>query len=325
MKAAYFDKYNKETKLELGELPIPVVGPEDVLVRVVYAAVNPVDVMMIHGDLKLVIPHKGVEIAGNEMVGIVKEVGSKVKNFKVGERVFGRMPIDKEGAFAEYVSIDQDLIAPVPEKYTDEEAAAIPLAALTIMQAIDLLKPKPGSTLFLSGGTGSLGQIAIPILKEHGLKVITSGNAKNKENVMKLGADQFIDYKTEDYSKILKNVNYVIDTVGEKELTKEFEILKPGGHLVSLKGMPNEAFAKRMHMPKLKQLLFKIAGGKYDRMAKKKNAKYDFVFVEPNGKQLEEGSQILAQRDIHPMIDKVYDLENINEALKKVENGSSKG
>lgn len=325
MKAAYFDKYNKIAELKLGDFPIPEVGEEDVLVKILYAAVNPVDIMTIHGEIKLITPKKGKQIAGNEMVGIVEKIGDKVTRFRVGDRVFGRLTIDKTGGFAEYVSVNEDILAKVPKSFTTEEAATIPLATLTIVQALKLMDPKPGSTIFISGGTGSLGMIAIPIAKAYGLNVITSGNVKNKDQVLKLGVSKFFDYKTEDYSKELKDVDYVLDTVGEKELNKEFSILKPGGHLVSLKGLPNGDFAKRMGLPLYKQILFKIAGSKYDNLAKKNGSKYDFVFVQPNGKELEEAVKILENNDVHPLIDKIYDLKHINDALKKVENGSPKG
>lgn len=109
--------------------------------------------MTIHGDLKLIIGHKGKQIAGNEIVGIVDKVGDKVKRFKKGERVFGRLPIDTTGGFAEYVSVNEDLLAKVPSSFSDEEATAIPLAALTIIQSLELMKPKAGQSIFISGGT----------------------------------------------------------------------------------------------------------------------------------------------------------------------------
>lgn len=326
MRAAYFDKYNKNnTDLKIGSFDLPKVGPENVLVKVSYAAVNPVDIMIKHGDLKLVTPYKTPQIAGNEVVGIIDKVGDKVTKFRIGDRVYGRLPIKNLGGFAEYVSVPAKDLAKVPSYLTDEEAAAQPLAALTITQALDLMKPEPGSTIFISGGTGSLGQIAIPIAKARGLKVITNGNGKNKENVLKAGADQFIDYKTEDYADVLKDIDYVLDTLGGDETEKQFKILKPGGHLVSLKGTPNGAFAERMNLPFWKKILFKIAGLKLDNIAKKKDATYDFVFVEPNGKQLEEASKILEANNVHPQIDKVYTLDQVNEAMDKVAHGHAKG
>lgn len=120
--------------------------------------------------------------------------------------------------------------------------------------------------------TGSLGAMAIPIAKAFGLYVITNGNSESKDRVINLGVDHFIDYKKEDYSKIISNVDYVLDTLGDKEISKEYEILKKGGALVSLRGMPNGTFAKKMNMPFYKQLIFKAVGNKYDKLAKKEKS-----------------------------------------------------
>lgn len=326
MKAAQLEKYTPKTiDLKLVDIPKPKINDNEVLVRVLYAAVNPADVMIVHGELKLLAPFKFPKTLGCEMVGIVEKVGSNVTRFKVGDRVFSGVPLDKPGSFTEYVAVPSSNLAKIPDSYTNEEAAAIPVAALTVMQVMELLKPVKGNTIFISGGTGAVGMIAIPIAKDFGLKVIVSGNEKNKDKVMKLGASQFINYKTEDFSKILHNVDYVLDTVGNETLDKAFEIIKPGGHVVSLKGIPNGAYAKRMNLPWYKKLLFKAAGSILDSKAKKKSAKYDFIFVQPNGKQLEAAAKILEANDIHPYIDKVYDLDDVNEALTKVSKGSSNG
>ena len=149
------------------------------------------------------------------------------------------MPLDKIGTFAEYLTIDEKEICIIPDYLTFEEATAVPLTALTAMQAYKLMKIESGKKIFISGGTGSLGAMAIPIAKAFGLYVITNGNSESKDRVINLGVDHFIDYKKEDYSKIISNVDYVLDTLGDKEISKEYEILKKSGALVSLRGMPN--------------------------------------------------------------------------------------
>ena len=225
----------------------------------------------------------------------------------------------------EYLTIGQDEISIIPDYLTFEEATAIPLTALTAMQAFEILKIQKGKRIFITGGSGSFGAMAIPLAKAMELYVITNGNAESEDRVRKLGADEYIDYKKEDYSQKLSNIDYVIDTLGEKELPKEFKILKQGGSLVSLRAMPNGNFAKRMNMPLLKQIMFKIAGNKYDKLAKKNNQTYDFIFVHSSGKQLEEISKIFEEKEIHPSIDKIYSLEEINDALKKIALGGSQG
>ena len=201
----------------------------------------------------------------------------------------------------------------------------VSLSPLTALQAFELMKPKAGETIFISGGTGSLGAMAIPVAKSYGLTVITNGSAANKERVLALGADRFIDYKTEDYSEALSEVDYVLDTLGDRELPKEFSILKQGGKLVSLRGMPNGEFAARSGMPAFKRLLFKVAGRKYDQMAAKKNQSYFFVFVHEDGAGLERISEIFSERHIESSVDEVFPLNEVNKALQKVAAGKSKG
>ena len=298
---------------------------DEVLVKVKYAGVNPLDNMIVREEVKLITPYKYPLVMGNEFSGVIEKTGSKVSDFSEGDRVYARMPLDKIGAFAEYLAINNGAIAKIPDYLTFEEAACVPLTALTAMQSFELMNPKSDESIFISGGTGSLGAMAIPIAKSMGLKVITSGSARNRERVTELGVDEFFDYRTQDYSEILADVDYVLDTLGEKELEKEFKILKTGGILVSLKGLPNREFAERMGLSFVKKGLFKVAGMKYDKMASKKNQKYYFLFVESNGRQLEEVSGIFAEKNIKPSVDEIYGLNDVNNALSKVDKGGSKG
>ncbi|HEM6184644.1 TPA: NADP-dependent oxidoreductase [Streptococcus suis] len=326
MKAAQHPSYNKnKITLNLTEIAKPQIKPNQVLVKVTAAGVNPLDNMISRGDVKLIVPYKLPQTAGNEVVGLVEEVGSSVTTFAAGDRVFGRLPLDSIGAFAEYVAVDAQALAKVPAYLTDEEAAAVPLTALTIMQALDLMGAQSGKTIFISGGTGGVGGMAIPIAKAKGLTVITNGDAASAERVLSLGADQFIDYKTEDYTKTLSNVDYVLDTLGGAETEKQMSIMKKGGQLVSLRAMPNGEFAKRMNLPKWKQILFGLAGRQFDKMAEKYGVHYHFIFVESNGQQLQEVADIFSKLEIKPSIDTVYPFEEVNAALDKVANGRSRG
>lgn len=326
MKVAQLTKYNKNNiKLELTDAAIPEVNSNDILVKLTAAGVNPLDNMISRGEVNAIIPYKVPFIAGNEIVGIIESVGHQVEGFKKGDRVFARLPLSRIGAFAEYVAVDSAAIAHVPAYLTDIEAAAVPLTALTIIQALELMEAESGKTLFISGGTGGVGAMAIPIAKAKGLTVITNGNVSNKKRVIKLGADQFIDYKTEDYTQILSQIDYVLDTLGGIETEKQMGILKKDGRLVSLRGMPNGAFAKRMNLPKWKQLLFGLVGRKFDQLANKYGVTYDFVFVEANGRQLQEISDLFTKLQVKSSIDSVYSFEQINEALDKVAHGHSQG
>ena len=323
MKAAVLNKKNED--LEIKDVPMPEIDEDDVLVKVKYAGVNPLDNMIVREEVKLITPYKYPLVMGNEFSGIVEKTGSSVTDFTEGDRVYARMPLNKIGAFAEYVAINKYAIAKIPDYLKFDEAACVPLTALTAIQAFELMNPSKGERIFISGGTGSLGAMAIPIAKDLGLHIITSGSEKNRQRVMDLGVSEFIDYKTQDYSEILSDVDYVLDTLGESELEKEFKILKPGGILVSLKGLPNEEFAKRMGLSKVKKLLFKFAGMKFDKLASKKNQKYYFLFVESNGKQLEQVSRIFEEKNIKPSIDTVFEFHDVNKSMDKVDKGGSKG
>ncbi|RCW17827.1 oxidoreductase [Streptococcus gallolyticus] len=326
MKAAQHTSYNKNNiALKLTDVAKPQIKPNQVLVKVTAAGVNPLDNMISRGEVKMIVPYKLPQTAGNELVGLVEAVGSSVTNFAIGDRVFGRLPLDSIGAFAEYVAAEATALAKVPAYLTDVEAAAVPLTALTIMQALNLMGAEAGKTIFISGGTGGVGGMAIPIAKAKGLTVITNGDRTNAERVLALGANQFIDYKTEDYTKMLSNIDYVLDTLGGAETEKQMSILKKGGHLVSLRAMPNGAFAKRMNLPRWKQFLFALVGRKFDKMAENHGVHYHFIFVESNGPQLQEVADIFSKLEIKPSIDTVYPFEEVNAALDKVANGRSRG
>ena len=326
MKAAILTGYNKKGKaLEIREVPVPTPGVNDVLIKISTAGVNPLDNMIVKGEVKMIVPYKFPLVMGNEFVGTIEKLGADVNGFAVGDRVYGRMPLGKIGAFAEYAAIDKKAIAKVPEYLSDEEAACVPLTALTALQALELMNPKSGETIFISGGTGSLGAMAIPVAKSFGLTVITNGNGESEERVKKLGADRFIDYRKTDYSTVFADVDYVLDTLGDRELPKEFGILKRGGVLVSLRGMPNGAFAKRMGMSSIKRFLFSVVGRKYDKMAAEKAQQYHFIFVHEDGAGLERISKIFGERHIEASVDTVFPLDDVNKALEKIASGGSKG
>lgn len=326
MKVFQIDKHSKtDLSVKVRNIETPSVGNNDVLVKVKTAGVNPLDNMITRGDVKLIVPYSFPLTMGNEMAGVVEETGRNVSKFQQGDRVFARLPLDKIGAFAEYVAVDKNALAKIPEYLSFEEAAAVPLTGLTAYQALEILKPKQGEKIFISGGTGGFGAMAIPIAKSFGLEVITNGNIQNKDRVLALGADRFLDYKIEDYTKVLSNIDYVIDTLGGNELEKQFSILKKGGKLVSLKGMPNGRFAKEQKLVWWKQLIFGLVGRKFDNLAKKNDQEYHFIFVKSSGKQLQEVANILEQHQVKPSIDSVFSFDQTSEALQKIATKPSQG
>lgn len=326
MKAAILEKYASDGReLVIKDVPVPEVGDNEVLVNIKAAGVNPLDNMIVRGEVKLIVPYKFPLIMGNEFAGVVEKTGSKVAGFKKGDRVYARMPLDKIGAFAEYASVRADALAKIPDYLSFEEAASVPLTALTAWQAYELMNVQKGGKLFISGGTGSVGAMAIPIAKSLGLTVITNGSGDNEERVRALGTDQFIDYRKENYADIISGVDYVLDTLGEKELENEFKIMKNGGSLVSLRGLPNGEFAKRMGMPLYKRAAFMLAGKKYDKLAAKRGQHYHFIFVHEDGDGLKKISEIFSDKKVQTSVDEIFSLDDINKAMKKVASGRSKG
>lgn len=260
MKAFQLQQYDKKNlALNCVDLPRPQVAPNEVLIEVKAAGVNPLDNMITRGDVKMITPYALPQTMGNECAGLIVEVGSEVSDFAVGDAVFSRLPISRPGAFAEYVAVPADAVARMPEGLSFEEAASIPLTALTAYQALDLLEAKPGSSIFISGGSGGLGAMAIPLAKARGLKVYTNGNSASRERVMALGADRYLDYREEDYLEVLEPVDYVLDSLGGKELERQMQLLRRGGKIVSLRGMPNARFAKRFGLPTWKRWLLALA------------------------------------------------------------------
>lgn len=164
----------------------------------------------------------------------------------MGDRVYTRLPLNKIGAFAEYVAVDAHAVAKVPSGYSFTTAAAIPLTGLTAYQGIvEQLEAKPGQTLLILGGSGSFGEMAVPIAKHLGLRVIVTGNSRARERFLAMGAEQYLDYQKENYWQTLSGIDHVIDTLGASEFDHALSVLKPGGRLLSLRTGPNRTFAEQ--------------------------------------------------------------------------------
>lgn len=326
MRAAQIHKYSKKIQLELNEAEIPVINSDEVLINVKAAGVNPLDILIINGSVRMISDYEFPLTLGNELSGVIEAVGKEVVNFRVGDHVYTRLPMNQIGAFAEYAAVKEEAIAIMPENLSFTEAAAVPLTALTAYQALhDMLHAQSNKKLFIPGGTGGFGAMAIPIAKSMGLYVITSGSERGRSRTLSIGADQFINYKEENYADVLSDIDYVIDTLGTKEIKAEMGILKPQGKLVSLKASPNYQFAADRNFPFWKRLLFGLVGSRIDSLARKHQIEYRFIFVQANGSQLQEVTNLVEQENIKPSIDSVYHFNDINKALVKVSTGHSQG
>ncbi|MDY8025550.1 NADP-dependent oxidoreductase [Paenibacillus polymyxa] len=326
MRAAQIQKYSKIIQVELNDVNIPQINSHEVLVKVKAAGVNPLDILNLNGSVRMIADYKLPLTLGNELSGVIEAVGDEVLNFKVGDPVYTRLPLNKIGAFAEYAAVNEDALSIMPENLSFIEAAAVPLTALTAYQALhDVLRAQPNKKLFIPGGTGGFGSMAMPIAKSMGLYVITSGSERGRSRTLSIGADQFINYKAENYANILSDIDYVIDTLGTKEIKAELGILKPQGKLVSLKAGPNYRFAVDNHFPMWKKALLGLVGARLDFLARKNQNEYRFLFVQANGSQLQEITKLVEKENIKPSIDSTYSFNDINKALIKVSTGHSQG
>ena len=327
MKAAILMHYGKAPyAIQVDDVLEPKLGPRDALVRVRAAGVNPVDAMIARKEVQLLAGYRTPLIMGNELAGEVEAIGADVTRVHVGQRIMCRMPVDRIGAFAQYAAIDENALAPIPDGYSFEEAATLSLTALTAAQALDLLHgSRPGNTVFVSGGTGSLGATTIPLAAARGLRVITSGSAQHEQRVLALGAERFIDYRTQDYTHVLRGIDFVIDGLGGDEVKRQLGIMREGGTLVSLRGGPNGEFARREGYGPLKRALFTVAGMRFDRAAAARKQRYRFVYVHSDGEQLAQAVTVLAQRSVKAHVGDVLPLEQAAEALARVDAGGSAG
>lgn len=327
MKAAQIIKYSKDITAEVNDIPVPEIGDDEVLVKVKVAAVNPLEMLIITGSVKLIQDYEFPLTLGNELTGVIEKVGKNVHGFKTGDAIYSRLPLAKIGAFAEYAAINAGAIWHLPSNLDFVSGAAAPLTGLTAYQGLhEELEAKAGETVFIPGGSGSFGQMAIPIAKAMGLKVIVSGSPQARERTTTAGADLYLDYTSENYWELLKDLDYVIDTLGPEEFDHELSIIKPGGRLLSLRTGPNKRFAEDHQFPGWKQKLFAVAGAKFDKMAKKKSVQYRFIFVRSDGAQLEKITKIIEDNNIVPAVDPTeFRIEDINRALELVAHGHIKG
>lgn len=320
MKAIQIKKYSKDINVEVANIPIPNISDNEILIKVKAAAVNPLEILTLTGSVRLIQDYKMPLTLGNECSGIVENIGKNVTDFKVGDKVYTRLPISKIGAFAEYVAVDSKFVSVMPKDYDFITSAAIPLTALTAYQAFtEELEAKQGETVLITGGPGSFGELAVPIAKYLGLNVIVSGNERLKEHFIDLGTDKYISYNKENYSELVSNVDYVIDTLGANEFDKELSVLKKGGRLLSLRTSPNKKFAENNNFSFIKKLLFSLAGSKYDKKAMKDEKEYRFMFVRADGEELRKITKIVEDKNIKPKIySTVFNIDNASEALRTV-------
>lgn len=326
MKAWAIDSYGGPEALRLHELPQPQVGANDVLIKVKAASLNPLDWKVRNGMLKRIRSFDFPLILGNDCAGVVKEVGSEVERFKVGDEVFTRVPKDRIGTLAEFISVDQSAVALKPHNLSFEEAAGIPLVALTAWQALhDFVQIGPGSRVLIQAGAGGVGSLALQIARLLGAEVYTTASLPKHELVRSLGAHRAIDYRNERFEDCVSDCDLVLDTLGGESLKRSVEVLKKNGVIVSISGPLDPQTAQEMELNWLLRRVVRGMSWSIRREARKHGGTYRFLFMRPDGKQLAEIAALLEQGKLKPLLDKVYSFEEAPQAFEYVEKGHASG
>jgi NADPH:quinone reductase-like Zn-dependent oxidoreductase len=326
MKAFLVDRYAKGAALRFGETSEPELRETDVMVQIHAASVNVLDAKIRDGEFKLILPYRLPLILGNDVAGIVVRVGSKVSRFKPGDEVYARPDKDRIGAFAQFIAMNEADVAMKPKNLTMEEAASIPLVALTAWQVlVERANLQKGQKVLIHAGSGGVGTIAIQLAKYLGAVVATTTSTSNVDLVKSLGADVVIDYKTQNFEEVLKDYDVVLNSLGTDTLEKSLRALKPGGKLISISGPPDPAFAKQNGSGWLLQQVMRLLSFGIRRKSKRHQVSYSFLFMTANGGQLGKITALIEAGVIKPVVDRVFRFEKANEALAYVETGRAKG
>lgn len=326
MKAFTFKRYGRSPDIGFAEVPRPTLKPDELLVEVHAAALNPIDNMIMTGLFKPVLKLQLPAVIGSDLAGVVVEVGSRVTRFKVGDAIFASLFDRGTGSLAELAAVPQDVAAPKPANLDFVQAASIPMVGLTSWQALkERAHLQAGQNVFIPAGSGGIGSFAIQLAKHFGAKVATTTSTANVQWVSDLGADEVLDYKQQAFEKVLRGYDSVLGTLRGDTIEKSLEVLKPGGRIVSLVGPLDKAFARARGLNFFLAFVFGLMSRRIMGLAKKKDVSYSFLFVRPDGAQLEEIGGLLESERIRPVIDKVFAFERATEALQYLAQGRAKG
>ncbi|MEU1509042.1 NADP-dependent oxidoreductase [Kitasatospora sp. NPDC005748] len=325
MKAFLIERYGDTAGPHAGEMPDPRVGAGDVLVRIHAASVNPLDIKLRDGAFKAILPYRLPLVLGNDLAGVVVQVGSSVTRFTVGDEVYARPDKDRIGTFAELIAVHQDDLAPKPAALTMAEAASLPLVALTAWQAlVERAHVRPGQKVLVHAGAGGVGTIAVQLAKHLGAQVATTVSTAKADLVKELGADIVVDYRKQDFASVLDDYDVVLDTLGGETLEKSLRVLKPGGTVISVAGPPDAAFARELGANAALRLVMNALSFRTRRRARRRGVTYSFLFMKAGGDQLRELTALIDAGKIRPVVDRVFPFDWTGEAMEYVEKGRAK-
>jgi NADPH:quinone reductase-like Zn-dependent oxidoreductase len=324
VKAFIIDRYKSGVRAT--DVPVPELRDDDVLVEIHAAGVNPIDAKIRDGEFKLILPYRLPLILGNDFAGVVVRVGSRVRRFKPGDEVYARPNKDRIGTFADYIAVNEADLAAKPRTLTMEEAASLPMVALTAWQAlVERANLKPGQKVLIHAGSGGVGTAAIQLAKHLGTTVATTTSTANIDLVKDLGADVIVDYKTEDFERVLHDYDVVLDPLGGETLEKSLRVLRPGGTLIGIAGPPDPDFAQELGASRFLRLAMTLLSYRTKQKARRRQVNYSFLFMRASGDQLREITSLVDNGIIRPIVDRTFPFDATEEALAYVETGRTKG
>lgn len=303
MKAAYIKQYGNVENLIIGDLPKPSISASQLLIKVKAAGVNPVDFHIRNGMLKDSGTHELPLVLGWDAAGIVSEVGEQVGDFKPGDEVYVYAPLTEQGAQAEYLAVNADVVAHKPASLSFIKSAAVPLAALTALQALTTHgELQKGQKVLIHNASGGVGNFAVQIAKHLGAYVIATGSLAKKDFILGFGADEFIDYKQDDFEQHVSEVDLVFAAVGGNNIVeRSLDVIKPNGRLISLLDEIDET------------------------KAQSQNIHYARMLVEPSKKGLNTIAEMLESNQLNVTIDSVFNLDHARQAMIKSESARATG
>src|SRR6058998_147947 len=326
MKAALINRYGGNDAVSVADIALPTFGATDLLVRVHAASVNPVDVKTRDGQLKTLLKYRFPLVLGNDLSGVVSDVGAQVTRFKKGDAVYARLDKNRIGTFAEFAVVREGAAAPKPSNVSFEEAASLPLVALTAWQAlVEIGKVRPNQRVLIQAGSGGVGSVAIQLARHLGATVFTTVGQRNVELVKRLGADVAIDYRSARFEDVADDCDVVLDSAGGDTLVRCFECVKPGGVVISIGSTPSATFARSWGLNPIIVLAISVMSRKAKAAARGHNARYEYFFVRADGAQLRGITRLVESGAIKPLVDKVFPLEYVCDALAYSESGRATG
>ena len=297
MQGFHITSYGRPMRpLELRPLTLGETGPGEVRIRIGAFAVNPVDAKTRRGESKLLLPVRPPFIPGVDLAGTVDAVGADVRGLSVEDKIMSYTGMDRMGAYADAIMLPADRVAPAPAAVPMEVAASLPLAALCAWQAIEATQARPGASLLVLGGAGTVGKMVVQLAVLRGLEVCVTSSPTDASLVQSIGAHRLIDYRAQTLPADLRGLDAVIDTVGGKALTQAWPVLRPGGTMVSLHVPPPSADLKEAGLRAgwLIRTLLPLASRTAYRAARRAGVTLAPLLTRPNAHQL---------REIAPLVD----------------------